>query len=121
MRAALKRAVMVPMRARAEKCGDNDDGVDHETKNTPRPPVVLGALSYQLDAGSVKGVCKFHLQIDVATDDPVAGLHALDGGHGEAEPFGQSALVEAEERSGGPHPAAVIMFVTSVLYVAPGN
>ena len=40
---------------------------------------------------------------------------------GEAEAFGQSASVEAEERSGGPHPAAVIKFVTSVLYVAPGN
>ena len=50
-----------------------------------------------------------------------SGLDALDGGHGEAEPFGQSALVEAQERSGGPLPAAVIMFVTSVLYVAPGN
>ena len=62
-----------------------------------------GALADQLDAGGLQRADQLHQGIDVAAHHAVARLHALDGRQGQAGQFGQLALVDAQQRAGGPH------------------
>ena len=60
------------------------------------------ALADELDAGGIERADQFHQRIDIAADDAIARFHALDRRHRQARKFGQLALVDAEQGSGGP-------------------
>ena len=59
------------------------------------------ALPDQLDAGAVERADELHQRIDIAADDALARLHALDRRHRQAALRGELALVDAEEGAGG--------------------
>ncbi len=99
---------------RARSSAREDDGLDCRLvfgfgfvtcsrSRTPRPPVVLttpGLISSIPAASSAAD--QLHQRIDVAADDAVAGLHALDGRHRKVRQFGHLPLIDVQERARGP-------------------
>jgi hypothetical protein len=55
----------------------------------------------QLDPGAVERRHQLHQRVYVAPNHAVAGLHPLDGRHGQARQRGQLALVHADQGAGG--------------------
>ena len=70
---------------------------------TPRPPPELTALSAisSMPAAS-SAATSFISEFDVAADDAVARLHALDRRQRQVRQLGQPPLVDAEKRARGP-------------------
>jgi len=56
------------------------------------------AFGDELDAGGVERAGQLGQRIDIAADDAIARLHALDGRHRQAREIGELALVDAEQR-----------------------
>ena len=70
---------------------------------TPRPPPWLTALSpISSTPTASKAAISLVREIDVAADHTVAGLHPLDGREGESGAFGELALVDIDQGTGGP-------------------
>jgi len=56
----------------------------------------------QLDPLAFEGRNQLHQRIDVAADDAVAGLHALDRRHRQIRKLGHLPLIDVQERTRGP-------------------
>ena len=56
----------------------------------------------QFDSRVIERRNQFHQRIDVAADDAVARLHALDGRHREVGEFRHLPLIDVQERPRGP-------------------
>src|ERR1700704_5136794 len=57
------------------------------------------ALANQLNADGVQCLHQLHQGIDIAPDDALTRLHALDGRYGETRQFGEAALIKAGQGS----------------------
>ena len=70
---------------------------------TPRPPLSLAAFSPMSSMPAVSSAAtSFISEVDVAADDAVARLHALDGRQRQRCEFRKSALVDAKQCTSRP-------------------
>src|SRR3990167_7687256 len=69
--------------------------------DTATAGLACGGVANQLDAGGGEGADEFRQRIDIAAHHPVARLHPLDGGDGEAGERSKLALIDGEESAGG--------------------
>jgi hypothetical protein len=61
-----------------------------------------GAFVNHFDAGTVKRDNQLHQRIDIASDNVLAGFHALNRWHRKPRKLGKLALVDAEQHPGSP-------------------
>src|SRR5262245_39060253 len=69
--------------------------------DTAAAAVADSVVGDQLDAGGIERRHQLHQRVDVAANDAVARLHALDGGKRQPRPLGERSLIDPEKRARG--------------------